>query len=187
MGRGLLDRLSQRTWKTLEDVGRRGWKMWGSLAKSLGRRVFDLKKKKSFFFFFKFENHVFQAISRGFPTSSSNVFQRLPTSSICLETICGDGITKPYICAWRHPSSNSQGRNATHKTIQIQRSSCDVIFWPPPGGGPAEPFLGGVQHQVGPRGRRCDPDVAGVSRVGESPKAITRPIGWVRGIPLNYR
>ena len=131
-GEGLMGRedikSSQRTWKTLEDVGRRCWKTWGSLAKSLGRRVFDLKKKKSFFFFFKFENHVFQAISRGFPTSSSNVFQRLPTSSICVETICGDGITKPYIFAWRHPSSNSQCRNATHKTIQIQRyqsgSSC---------------------------------------------------------------
>ena len=40
---------SQGTWKMLEDVGRRCWKMWGSLAKSLGRRDFDLKKKKSFF------------------------------------------------------------------------------------------------------------------------------------------
>ena len=147
---------SQRTWKTLEDVGRRCWKTWGSLAKSLGRRVFDLKKKKSFFFFFKFENHVFQAISRGFPTSSSNVFQRLPTSSICVETICGDGITKPYIFAWRHPSSNSQGRNATHKTKQIQRSSCDVSFFlcgGPSGGAPQQgQFWGGVQHQVGPTG-----------------------------------
>ena len=106
--------LSQRTWKTLEDVGRRCWKTWGSLAKSLGRRVFDLKKKKSFFSFFKFENHVFQAISRGFPTSSSNVFQRLPTSSICVETICGDGITKPiFLHTLRTKPYNS---NATHVT-----------------------------------------------------------------------
>ena len=30
------------------------------------------------------------------------------------------------------------------------------------------------------RGRRCDPEFAGVSRVGESPNATTRPIGWVR-------
>ena len=39
----------------MEDVGRR-WKTWledvGSLAKSLGRRDFDLKKKKSFFSLF---------------------------------------------------------------------------------------------------------------------------------------
>ena len=33
------------------------------------------------------------------------------------------------------------------------------------------------------RGRRCDPEVAGMSRVGESPNATTRPIGWVRGSP----
>ena len=33
------------------------------------------------------------------------------------------------------------------------------------------------------RGRRCDPEFAGVSRVGESPNATTRPIGWVRGSP----
>ena len=31
------------------------------------------------------------------------------------------------------------------------------------------------------QGRRCGPDVAGMSQVGESPNAITQPIGWVRG------
>ena len=88
---------SQRTWKMLEDAGRRGWKTWGSLAKSPGRRDFDLKKKKSFFSFFNYEIHVFQAISRGFPTSSSNVFQRLPTSSMCVATNRVGAIPKHYV------------------------------------------------------------------------------------------
>ena len=72
---------SQRTWKTLEDVGRRGWKTWGSLVKSLGRRDFDFKKKKSFFSFFimKFTSSKrFHEASPRLPATSSNVFQHLP-------------------------------------------------------------------------------------------------------------
>ena len=142
--------------------------------KSVGRREFQNSKRERKFFRFLDQSHVFQAISRGFPTSSSNVFQRLPTSSICLETICGDGITKPYICAWRHPSSNSQCRNATHKTIQIQRSSCDVSFlfccfggalW---GGRPTRASFGEESSiRSALRGRGCDPDVAGVASRGK--------------------
>ena len=121
----------------MEDVGRR-WKTWledvGSLAKSLGRRDSDFKKKKCFFSFFKFEIHVFQAILRGFPTSSSNVFQRLPTSSMCAATILGDGIPKNlYFCL-----------------------------------APPVPCLGEAQHLVGLVGRRCDPEVAEMSRLAET-------------------
>ena len=97
-----MGRLQQIVATHMEDVGR-CWKTWledvGSLAKSLGRRDFDLKKKKSFFSLFKFEIHVFQAILRGFPTSSSNVFQRLPTSSMCVATILGVwGPPNLYLC-----------------------------------------------------------------------------------------
>ena len=82
-----------RRWKTLEDVaGRRG----EASQNRLEDVILILKRRKAFSFL-KFEIHVFQAISRGFPTSSSNVFQRLPTSSICVETICGDGGHKTYI------------------------------------------------------------------------------------------
>ena len=44
----------------------------------------------------------------------------------------------------------------------------------------------GFSIRSAPRGRRCDPDVAGMSQVGESPNATTRPIGWVRGNPPQF-
>ena len=86
----VFNKSSQRIWKTLEDVGRRGWKTWVVSRKRLEDVTFFLKRRKASFLFFKFEIHVFQAILRGFPTSSSNVFQRLPTSSMCVATTLGD-------------------------------------------------------------------------------------------------
>ena len=136
--------LSQRTWKTLEDVGRRCWKTWGSLAKSLGRRDFDLKKKKSFFSFFnsKFTSSKrFREASPRLPATSSNVFQRLPCA---LRQVVAMGSQN---LIFLHGDTRVPVRKVgTQRTKPYQSDPTQLmrreLFWPLSGWHPSRAILG---------------------------------------------
>ena len=150
----VFNKSSQRTWKTLEDVGRRGWKTWEASRNRLEDVILILKRRKASFLFLNLKftsSKRFCEASPRLPATSSNVFQHLPCA---LRQFLAIGVPQAYI---------SEGRRWGHAW---EKRSIKSALW----------VVVVTQRLLRRREWRR-----------QSPKAITRPIGWGRRHPLSYR